>query len=134
MAYSKTVMDHFMHPRHVGVMESSDADVGTGVAGSRELGALLQIQVRASADGRIEDSRFKAYGCGCTIAAGSLATQWLQGRSLEQAGEFSQAYVQQELELPAVKVHCALLAQEAVQAAVAQAQNKVLAQRSKVLG
>lgn len=132
MAYSNTVMDHFMHPRHVGVMQSSDADVGTGIAGSQELGALLQIQVRVSSDGRILDSRFKAYGCGCTIAAGSLAAQWLMGRSLEQAAQFSQVFVQQELELPAVKVHSALLAQEAVQAAVAQAQNKRAAQRSNV--
>ncbi|WP_341666782.1 iron-sulfur cluster assembly scaffold protein [Alcaligenes sp. SDU_A2] len=134
MQYNNTVMDHFMHPRHVGVMESSDADVGTGLAGSRELGAIIQIQVRVAQNGLIQNACFKAYGCGCTIAAASLAAQWLQGRSLEQAGDFSQAYVQQELDLPAIKVHCALLALEAVQAALAQAQNKLAAQRSQLVG
>lgn len=124
MIYSDAVMKHFLHPRHVGVMNSSDADVGTGEAGSHETGALIRIQLKVSAQGQIQESCFKAYGCGCTIAAASFATQWLQDRNLEQAAQFSSVDVQQALELPPVKVHCALLAQEAVQAALASAQNK----------
>ncbi len=134
MIYSDAVMDHFLHPRHVGVMDSSDADVGTGVAGSHETGALIRIQLSVSEQGLIQDSCFKAYGCGCTIAAASYATQWLQGRSLEQAAEFSSADVQQALQLPPVKVHCALLAQEAVAAAIASVLNKGLIQLSKPEG
>ena len=124
MIYSDAVMEHFLHPRHVGVMNSSDADVGTGEAGTHETGALIRIQIKVSEQGQIQDSCFKAYGCGCTIAAASFATQWLQGRRLEQAAQFSSTDVQQALELPPVKVHCALLAQEAVLAAIASVQNK----------
>ncbi|MFC3863822.1 iron-sulfur cluster assembly scaffold protein [Alcaligenes aquatilis] len=124
MRYSDAVMEHFLRPRHVGVMNSSDADVGTGEAGSYQTGALIRIQLKVSERGQIQESCFKAYGCGCTIAAASFAAQWLQDRSLEQAAQFSSTDVQQALELPPVKVHCALLVQEAVQAAVASVQNK----------
>lgn len=124
MIYSDAVMEHFLHPRHVGVMNSSDADVGTGQAGSHETGALIRIQLRVSEQGQIQDSCFKAYGCGCTIAAASFAAHWLQEHNLQEAAQFSSVQVQQALELPPVKVHCALLAQEAVQAAVASVQNK----------
>lgn len=134
MIYSDAVMDYFLHPRHVGAMNSSDADVGTGVAGSHDTGALIHIQIKVSEQGQIQDSCFKAYGCGCTIAAASVAAQWLQGRSLEQVAQFSSAQVQQALDLPPVKVHCALLAQDAVQSAVASVQNKGFFQLTKPEG
>ncbi|MGO3130713.1 MAG: iron-sulfur cluster assembly scaffold protein [Alcaligenes sp.] len=134
MIYSDAVMEHFLHPCHVGVMNSSDADVGTGEAGSHDTGALIRIQLKVSEQGQIQNSCFKAYGCGCTIAAASFATQWLQDRSLEQAAQFSSTDVQQALSLPPVKVHCALLVQEAVQSAIASVQNKGLVSLSKPEG
>ncbi|HET8598080.1 MAG TPA: iron-sulfur cluster assembly scaffold protein [Castellaniella sp.] len=116
--YGPQVLDHYLHPRHVGSFDARDPQVGTGLVGSPALGQVLKLQLRLR-DGRIQSACFRAFGCGAAIAAGSLATEWLPGRSLDEALALRSQDFVQALDLPPAKLHCALLAQDAIQAAVA---------------
>lgn len=121
--YGPRVLDHYLHPRHVGSFDPEDARVGTALVGSPELGQVLKLQIRLR-DGTIESACFRAFGCGAAIAAGSLATEWLQGRSLDQALSINSQDFVQALDLPPAKLHCALLAEDAIRAAVADYTDK----------
>lgn len=124
MTYSTAVQDHFEHPRHVGVLDDADPAVGTGVAGTLSQGAVIRLQIRVNDQGLIADSRFKAYGCPATIAAGSLAAAWVRGRTLAQALAMGNPQIAEVLALPPLKIHCAVLAEEAVKAALADWRRK----------
>lgn len=116
--YGETVLEHYLHPRHVGSFDPADQRVGTALVGTPQLGQVLKLQIRLQ-DNQIQATCFRAFGCGAMIAAGSLATEWLQGRGLDQALAISSQDFVQALDLPSAKLHCALLAQDAIQAAVA---------------
>ena len=114
MAYSEKVIDHYENPRNVGSMDKKDSAVGTGMVGD-----VMQLQIRVNDDGIIEDAKFKTYGCGSAIASSSLITEWVKGKSLEEAGAIKNSQIAEELELPPVKVHCSILAEDAIKAAIA---------------
>lgn len=116
--YSPQVEDHYRHPRNVGKLDSSDVDVGTGIAGAPDQGGVVRLQLRVDRSGNIEDTRFKAYGCGSTIAAASWASEWMKGKSLDQALSLRSTELVRALGLPPVKTHCAILAEDAIKAAV----------------
>ncbi|MFT0532520.1 iron-sulfur cluster assembly scaffold protein [Castellaniella hirudinis] len=118
VVYGDAILDHYLHPRHVGSFDPQDAQVGTALVGSPQLGQVLKLQIRLR-DDRIQAACFRAFGCGAVIAAGSLLTEWLQGRALDQALAIESQDLVQALGLPPAKLHCALLAQDAVRAAVA---------------
>jgi nitrogen fixation NifU-like protein len=118
MAYSEKVLDHFANPRNVGSMDKDLPDVGTGIVGAPECGDVLKLQIQVDDDGRITDAKFKTFGCGSAIAASSLATEWLKGRTIEQAQELKNTEIAEELSLPPVKIHCSVLAEDAVKAAI----------------
>jgi nitrogen fixation protein NifU and related proteins len=119
MAYSDKVLDHYNHPRNVGSFNRSDANVGTGLVGAPECGDVMQLQIRVDPDtGRIEDARFKTFGCGSAIASSSLATEWMKGKTIDEALEIRNTQIVEELSLPPVKVHCSVLAEDAIKAAV----------------
>lgn len=118
MAYSDKVMDHFNQPRNVGSMDKDDQAVGTGVVGAPECGDVMKLQIRVDSSGRIVDAKFKTYGCGSAIAASSLATEWVKGRTVDEALTIRNTQIAQELALPPVKMHCSVLAEEAIKAAV----------------
>ena len=118
MAYSDKVIDHYENPRNVGSFEKGDASVGTGMVGAPACGDVMKLQIRVGADGRIEDARFKTYGCGSAIASSSLVTEWVKGKTLEQAATIRNTDIAQELSLPPVKIHCSILAEDAIKAAV----------------
>ncbi len=120
MAYSKKVVDHFENPRNVGSFENADdrTDIGVGLVGAPECGDVMQLQMKISDDGKIEDAKFKTFGCGSAIASSSLATEWIKGKSIEDALEIQNSQIVEELALPPVKVHCSILAQDAIEAAV----------------
>ncbi|MFA6133004.1 MAG: Fe-S cluster assembly scaffold IscU [Phycisphaerae bacterium] len=118
MPYSDKVMDHFTNPRNVGSMDKNAPDVGTGIVGAPECGDVMKLQIQVSDDGRILDAKFKTFGCGSAIAASSLATEWLKGRTVEQATELKNNDIATELSLPPVKIHCSVLAEDAVKAAI----------------
>ncbi|HUS92962.1 MAG TPA: iron-sulfur cluster assembly scaffold protein [Phycisphaerae bacterium] len=122
--YSDKLLDHFRNPRNVGTLDKACPCVGTAVVGSADCGDVVKLQIRVDADGRIVDARFKTFGCGPAIAASSLTTEWLKGRTVEQAGELRDAYIAEELSLPAGKVHCSAMAGDAVKAAIADWQSK----------
>ena len=124
MAYSDKVIDHFNNPRNVGSLDKNAPDVGTGIVGAPECGDVMKLQIRVGADGRIEDAKFKTFGCGSAIAASSLATEWLKGRTVDQADELKNADIASELSLPPVKIHCSVLAEDAVKAAIADWKRK----------
>jgi nitrogen fixation protein NifU and related proteins len=126
MAYSKKVVDHFENPRNVGSFENADKDgsVGIGLVGAPACGDVMQLQIKVSDDGKIEDARFKTFGCGSAIASSSLATEWLKGKSVEEALTIKNSHISEELALPPVKVHCSILAQDAIQAAVQNYKDK----------
>ena len=123
MNYSAEVLSHYRNPRNVGTLDSQLLNVGTGQVGSKEQGALVRIQIQVR-DGHIEQARFKAFGCGNTIAAASLATEWLQGADLDKAAELNSAAFVETLSLPPVKMYCAMLAEDAIQAAIKDYRNK----------
>ena len=112
MAYSEKVIDHYENPRNVGSMDKKDSSVGTGMVG-------MQLQIKVNDSGIIEDAKFKTYGCGSAIASSSLITEWVKGKSLEEAGAIKNSQIAEELELPPVKVHCSILAEDAIKAAIA---------------
>jgi nitrogen fixation NifU-like protein len=118
MAYSDKVIDHYENPRNVGKFDDSDDDVGTGMVGAPACGDVMRLQIKVSAEGVIEDAKFKTYGCGSAIASSSLLTEWVKGKKLEEAEQIKNTEIAQELALPPVKIHCSVLAEDAIKAAV----------------
>ena len=129
MAYSDKVLDHYNHPRNVGALDKQREDVGTGVVGAPECGDVMKLQIQVEGD-RIVDAKFKTFGCGSAIASSSLATEWLKGKTLEEAGSIKNTEIVQELSLPPVKIHCSVLAEDAIKAAIADFRKKQEEQRS----
>lgn len=123
MAYSDKVIDHYENPRNMGSLDKQAGDVGTGVVGAPECGDVMKLQVRVEGD-RIVDAKFKTFGCGSAIASSSLATEWLKGRTLDEASAIRNVDIVEELSLPPVKIHCSVLAEDAIKAAVADLQSK----------
>ena len=123
MAYSEQVMDHYENPRNVGKFEETD-DVGTGMVGAPACGDVMKLQIKVNDDGIIEDARFKTYGCGSAIASSSLLTEWVKGRSLDEAGNITNSHIAEELALPPVKIHCSVLAEDAIKAAIKDYRDK----------
>jgi nitrogen fixation NifU-like protein len=123
MAYSQAVVDHYENPRNVGKFDANDADVGTGMVGAPACGDVMKLQIKVT-DGIITDARFKTYGCGSAIASSSLVTEWVKGRTLEEAGSIRNSEIAEELALPPVKIHCSILAEDAIKAAVADYRKK----------
>lgn len=118
MAYSDKVLDHYENPRNVGAFEKDDPNVGTGMVGAPACGDVMRLQIKVNDSGIIEDARFKTYGCGSAIASSSLLTEWVKGKSLEEAQEIKNTQIAEELALPPVKVHCSVLAEDAIKAAI----------------
>ncbi|MGD8912181.1 MAG: Fe-S cluster assembly scaffold IscU [Candidatus Thiodiazotropha sp.] len=118
MAYSDKVLDHYENPRNVGSFDKDDTSVGTGMVGAPACGDVMRLQIKVNDDGVIEDARFKTYGCGSAIASSSLLTEWVKGKTLEQAQEIKNSEIAEELALPPVKVHCSVLAEDAIKAAI----------------
>jgi len=118
MAYSDKLVDHFNNPRNVGSLDKNSVRVGTGIVGAPECGDVMKLQIEVAEDGTIVDAKFKTYGCGSAIAASSLATEWLKGKRVEQATELKNTDIANELSLPPVKIHCSVLAEDAVKAAI----------------
>ena len=123
MAYSEKVVDHYENPRNVGSFAKDDDDVGTGMVGAPACGDVMKLQIKVK-DGIITDAKFKTYGCGSAIASSSLVTEWVKGKTLEQAGSIKNAEIAEELSLPPVKIHCSILAEDAIKAAVADYRSK----------
>jgi len=119
MAYSEKVIDHYENPRNVGSLDKNDLSVGTGMVGAPACGDVMKLQIRVNAEGVIEDARFKTYGCGSAIASSSLVTEWVKGRTLDEAMSIRNSQIAEELALPPVKIHCSILAEDAIKAAVA---------------
>ena len=127
MAYSEKVLDHYENPRNVGSMDNNDPHVGTGMVGAPACGDVMRLQIQVSDDGIIEDAKFKTYGCGSAIASSSLLTEWVKGKTLDEVQQIKNTEIAEELALPPVKVHCSVLAEDAIKAAVndySQKQNK----------
>jgi nitrogen fixation NifU-like protein len=118
MAYSEEVLDHYENPRNVGSFSKTDKEVGTGMVGAPACGDVMKLQIKVGADGLITDAKFKTYGCGSAIASSSLVTEWVKGKTLDQALEIKNTDIAQELALPPVKIHCSILAEDAIKAAV----------------
>jgi nitrogen fixation NifU-like protein len=119
MAYSDRVIDHYENPRNVGSFDKSDDSVGTGMVGAPACGDVMKLQIKVNDEGIIEDAKFKTYGCGSAIASSSLVTEWLKGKTLDEAGTIKNSEIAEELALPPVKIHCSILAEDAIKAAVA---------------
>jgi nitrogen fixation NifU-like protein len=118
MAYSDKVIDHYENPRNVGSFDKGDESVGTGMVGAPACGDVMKLQIKVGVDGRIEDARFKTYGCGSAIASSSLVTEWVKGKTVDEAGTISNKEIAKELSLPPVKIHCSVLAEDAIKAAI----------------
>jgi nitrogen fixation NifU-like protein len=118
MAYSEQVIDHYENPRNVGKMDEADSQVGTGMVGAPACGDVMRLQIKVSDEGIIEDAKFKTYGCGSAIASSSLVTEWMKGMSLDEASAIRNVSISQELALPPVKIHCSVLAEDAIKAAI----------------
>jgi nitrogen fixation NifU-like protein len=118
MAYSARVLDHYENPRNVGSLDKNDPDVGTGMVGAPACGDVMKLQIRVNDAGIIEDAKFKTYGCGSAIASSSLVTEWVKGKSLDEAATIKNTTIAQELALPPVKIHCSILAEDAIKAAI----------------
>lgn len=119
MAYSNKVIDHYENPRNVGAFDKKDQNVGSGMVGAPACGDVMQLQIKVNEKGIIEDAKFKTYGCGSAIASSSLVTEWVKGKSLDEAQAIKNSDIAQELELPPVKIHCSILAEDAIKAAIA---------------
>ena len=124
MSYSDKVMDHYENPRNVGKLNADDEDVGTGMVGAPACGDVMKLQIKVGTEGIIEDAKFKTYGCGSAIASSSLLTEWVKGRTLEEAGSIRNTQIAEELALPPVKIHCSVLAEDAIKAAISDYQKK----------
>ena len=118
MAYSEKVLDHYENPRNVGSLDKTDPSVGTGMVGAPACGDVMKLQIKVNAQGVIEDARFKTYGCGSAIASSSLVTEWVKGKTLDEAAALKNSEIAEELALPPVKIHCSILAEDAIKAAV----------------
>ena len=118
MAYSKKVIDHYDNPRNVGTLDKSDDKVGTGLVGAPACGDVMRLQIKINESGVIEDAKFKTYGCGSAIASSSLVTEWVKGRTIDEASEIKNIDIAKELSLPPVKIHCSVLAEDAIKAAI----------------
>ena len=130
MAYSDKVLDHYENPRNVGTLDKNDPNVGTGLVGAPACGDVMRLQVKISDDGKIEDAKFKTFGCGSAIASSSLATEWIKGRTLEQAAQLRNSEIAEELNLPPVKIHCSVLAEDAVKSAIEDYRRKRAARQA----
>ena len=124
MAYSDKVLDHYNNPRNVGSLDKFSANVGTGIVGAPECGDVMKLQIQVDDDGNITDAKFKTYGCGSAIASSSLATEWLKGTKIEDAEQINNAQIVEELSLPPVKIHCSVLAEDAIKAAITDYKTK----------
>ena len=124
MAYSDKVLDHYENPRNVGRLDDDDENVGTGMVGAPACGDVMRLQIRVNKDGVIEDAKFKTYGCGSAIASSSLLTEWVKGRSIDDAARIKNTEIAEELGLPPVKIHCSVLAEDAIKAALGDYQKK----------
>ncbi len=124
MAYSEKVLDHYENPRNVGKLDDKDVNVGTGMVGAPACGDVMRLQIKVNDDGIIEDAKFKTYGCGSAIASSSLLTEWVKGRSLDEARQIKNTDIVSELGLPPVKIHCSVLAEDAIKAAIADIKQK----------
>jgi nitrogen fixation NifU-like protein len=124
MSYSEKVIDHYEHPRNVGSFQKADEGVGTGLVGAPACGDVMKLQIKVSADGIIEDAKFKTFGCGSAIASSSLVTEWVKGKTLDEAAKIKNTEIAQHLALPPVKIHCSVLAEDAIKAAIADYKKK----------
>lgn len=124
MAYSDKVLDHYENPRNVGKLDASDASVGTGMVGAPACGDVMRLQIKVNDQGIIEDAKFKTYGCGSAIASSSLLTEWVKGKNLDEAEQIKNTQIAEELALPPVKIHCSVLAEDAIKAAVKDLRSK----------
>ncbi|CAI1029700.1 Fe-S cluster assembly scaffold IscU [Serratia grimesii] len=124
MAYSEKVIDHYENPRNVGSFDNEDPSVGSGMVGAPACGDVMKLQIKVNNEGIIEGARFKTYGCGSAIASSSLVTEWMKGKSLDQAEAIKNTQIAEELELPPVKIHCSILAEDAIKAAIADYKSK----------
>ena len=124
MSYSEKVIDHYEHPRNVGSLKKDDDNVGTGLVGAPACGDVMKLQIQVSADGIIEDAKFKTFGCGSAIASSSLVTEWVKGKTLDEAAAIKNTDIAQHLALPPVKIHCSVLAEDAIKAAIADYRKK----------
>lgn len=124
MAYSNKVLDHYENPRNVGKLDSDDDNVGTGMVGAPACGDVMRLQIKVNDDGIIEDAKFKTYGCGSAIASSSLLTEWVKGKNLDEAEQIRNTEIAEELALPPVKIHCSVLAEDAIKAAVKDLRDK----------
>ncbi|ELR65263.1 Iron-sulfur cluster assembly scaffold protein IscU [Photobacterium marinum] len=124
MAYSEKVIDHYENPRNVGSFDKSDKNVGSGMVGAPACGDVMKLQIKVTEEGIIEDAKFKTYGCGSAIASSSLITEWVKGKTLDEAAAIKNSAIAEELELPPVKIHCSILAEDAIKAAVTDYKKK----------
>lgn len=124
MAYSEQLIDHYENPRNVGSMDKDDADVGTGLVGAPACGDVMKLQIKVGADGIIQDARFKTFGCGSAIASSSLVTEWVKGKSVDEAMTIKNTQIAEHLALPPVKIHCSVLAEDAIKAAITDYKSK----------
>ena len=124
MAYGKKVLDHYENPRNVGVLDKDASNVGTGMVGAPACGDVMRLQIQVDDKGVIEDAKFKTYGCGSAIASSSLLTEWVKGKTIDEASEIKNTEIVEELELPPVKIHCSVLAEDAIKAAINDLKNK----------
>lgn len=124
MAYSEKVLDHYENPRNVGKLDADDDNVGTGMVGAPACGDVMRLQIKVNDEGIIEDAKFKTYGCGSAIASSSLLTEWVKGKNLDEAAEIKNTAIAEELALPPVKIHCSVLAEDAIKAAVKDLKDK----------
>ncbi len=134
MAYSDKVLDHYQNPRNVGSLDKNDPNVGTGVVGAPECGDVMKLQIRVDDSGKITDAKFKTYGCGSAIASSSLATEWLKGTNVDAAAQIKNTQIVEELSLPPVKIHCSVLAEDAIKAAIDDWRKKRDASRANPAG
>jgi nitrogen fixation NifU-like protein len=134
MAYSDKVLDHYEHPRNVGALNKDDASVGTGMVGAPACGDVMKLQIRVNDQGIIEDAKFKTYGCGSAIASSSLVTEWVKGKTLDEARAIKNTDIAEELALPPVKIHCSVLAEDAIKAAIEDYQGKHETAQAKATG
>jgi nitrogen fixation NifU-like protein len=130
MAYSEKVIEHYENPRNVGTLDKNDESVGTGLVGAPACGDVMRLQIKVGDDGRIEDAKFKTFGCGSAIASSSLATEWLKGKTVEEANTIKNSMIAEELNLPPVKIHCSVLAEDAIKSAIADYRKKQAERRA----
>jgi len=127
MAYSKNVIDHYEHPRNVGAFDKADEGIGTGLVGAPACGDVMKLQIKVTEDGIIEDAKFKTFGCGSAIASSSLVTEWVKGKSIDEAATIKNTQIAEHLALPPVKIHCSVLAEDAIKAAIIDYRKKSVA-------